>query len=576
MMFNRLGTLKHGKKLGFVDLFVFLFLFALLYGLAHIGQAMEAPFSITSQPKIDLTPINLPYYAARSLTRMFFAFFASLIFTFIYGRIAASSRIAERIMIPIIDILQSVPVLGFLSVTVTFFISLFPGSMMGAELASIFAIFTGQVWNMTFSFYHSLITIPRDLNEASKIFGVYGWTRFKKLEVPYSMVGLVWNSMMSFGGGWFFLSVSEAITVLGKNIRLPGIGSYMATAIDQGNIRALIYAILTMVLMIILVDQFFWRPIVAWSHKFKMELTEANERPHSFFLKILQRSAIVHLLVQTILKPIWKIVDTTFNWLTDVTRDKLPKQSIIRTLTWSLLSLIVLIKLVHFGYIGFQEVSQLSTTDLLHVIWLGFLTMIRVVLSIVLGALWTIPLGVKIGFSPRLAKIAQPLVQIAASFPANMLFPLVAILYLKLHINFQIGAIPLMMLGTQWYLLFNVIAGAMAIPTDLREAADIFGLTGWKRWKKLILPGIFPSLVTGGITAMGGAWNASIVSEIVSWKNHTLTATGLGAYISQATSNGNWSGIVWGIVVMCLFVVLINRLFWRRLYRLAETKYHIE
>jgi NitT/TauT family transport system permease protein len=331
-----------------------------------------------------------------------------------------------------------------------------------------------------------------------------------------------------------------------------------------------------MVLMIILVDQFFWRPIVAWSHKFKMELTEANERPKSFFLEVLQRSAIVHWLVQAIINPIWKVVDAVFNWLAGKPRVGNPKRNIIRTLISTLLSLMILIWLARFGYKGFQEVSQLSTKDLLYVVWLGTLTMIRVVFSIVLGALWTVPLGVKIGFSPRLARIAQPLVQIAASFPANMLFPLITILYLKLNVNFEIGAIPLMILGTQWYLLFNVIAGAMAIPTDLREAADIFGLTGWKRWKKLILPGIFPFLVTGGITAMGGAWNASIISEMVTWKKHTMIATGLGAYITEATNKGNWSGIVWGIVVMMLFVVLINRLFWRRMYKLAETKYHIE
>lgn len=576
MFMNWFGFVKQGKKSRIIDLFILLFLFALFYGLVYVGQGMRAPFSPLDQPRIDLSPVHLPYYAARSLARMFLAFFASLIFTFVYGRIAASSKLTERIMIPIIDILQSVPVLGFLSVTVTFFISLFPGSLLGVELASIFAIFTGQVWNMTFSFYHSLSTIPRDLNEASQIFGMRGWDRFKKLEVPYSMIGLVWNSMMSFGGGWFFLSVSEAITVLGNDIRLPGIGSYMATAIDQGNIKALLYAILTMIVMIILVDQLFWRPIVAWSHKFKMELTEANERPKSFFLQLLQRSTIIHWITVYLLMPVWMMINRIFSVFAMRNKAENNRHKRIRSGIGILMFLFVFVWLIRYGYKGYQEVEQLSAGEVLYVIWLGLLTMLRVILAIVLSAAWTIPLGVKIGFSPRLAKIAQPLVQIASSFPANMLFPLIVIVYLKWHVNFEIGAIPLMMLGTQWYLLFNVIAGAMAIPTDLREAADVFGMSKWERWKKLILPGIFPALVTGGITAMGGAWNASIVSEIVAWKDNSLTATGLGAYISQATTAGNWAGIIWGVVVMCLFVVLINRFFWRRMYKLAETKYHIE
>lgn len=537
---------------------------------------MKVPFSKTHQPHIDLNPAYLPYYAGRSLIRMFLAFFASLLFTFVYGRIAASSRMAEKIMIPIIDILQSVPVLGFLSTTITFFMSLFPGSLLGVELASIFAIFTGQVWNMTFSFYHSLTTIPRELREASQIYRLNGWNRFKKLEVPFSIIGLVWNAMMSFGGGWFFLSASEAISVLGTNVRLPGLGSYMATAVDEGNVKAIIYAIIAMVITIVLVDQLFWRPLVAWADKFKMELTEANQRPSSFILKILQQSAVVDLFVKYTLTPVWRGIDLFFDWISTAKKTGTPGSKKTLFVIQLVLLTVILLLLLRYVYQGFIEVKQLGSGELLRVVGLGVLTMLRVFVGIAIGALWTVPLGVMIGFHPRLAQLAQPLVQIAASFPANMLFPLVTLLYLKLHVNFEVGSIPLMMLGTQWYLLFNVIAGAMAIPTDLREAADIFGLSRWEKWKKLIIPGIFPYLVTGGVTAMGGAWNASIVSEIVSWKHNTLTATGLGAYISVATNKGNWAAIIWGIFVMSALVVLINRLLWRKLYKLAETKYHIE
>jgi NitT/TauT family transport system permease protein len=576
MVSDFLGWLKGKKKFGWIDVLVIIFVFALIYGIMHVGIGLRVPFSKANQPQIDLNPIRLPYYVGRSLLRMFLAFFVSLLFTFVYGRIAASSRLAEKIMIPIIDILQSVPVLGFLSATVTFFISLFPGSLLGVELASIFAIFTGQAWNMTFSFYHSLSTIPRDLQEATKIYGFNSWNRFKKLEVPYSMIGLVWNSMMSFGGGWFFLSVSEAITVLGTNIRLPGIGSYIATAIDEGNVRALMYAIFAMILTIVLVDQFFWRPIVAWAQKYKMELTESNVRPTSWVLDILQRSIVVNWFTHYVLKPVWGIFDKTIDLLSSKNERTKDRTRFITPYIQFALMALVLFYLARYVYMGAQEVSHLGIREMGWVVWLGFLTMLRVTAAIIIGGLWTIPVGVAIGFSPRLSRIFQPIVQIASSFPANMTFPVLTILYLKLHINFEIGSIPLMMLGTQWYILFNVIAGAMAIPTDLKEASDIFALSRWEKWKKLIIPGIFPQLVTGGITAMGGAWNASIVSEIVSWKHSTLIATGLGAYIAQATNSGNWAGIIWGIFVMSMFVVLINRLFWRRLYKLAEEKYHIE
>jgi NitT/TauT family transport system permease protein len=510
---------------------------------------------------------------------MFIAFAASLIFTFVYGRIAAYHRTAEKFMIPAIDILQSVPVLGFLSATVLAFMALFPRSLLGVECASIFAIFTSQVWNMTFSFYHSLKTIPRDLDEAAKMNRLGAWNRFRKLEVPFSIIGLVWNSMMSFGGGWFFLAASESITVLNQDIRLPGIGSYMALAADEGNVKAIFYAIVTMVILILVVDQLFWRPIIAWSQKFKMEQTEANQVPTSWVFDILKRARFVQYMNRKI--SIW-IHDGYVRFargnlaqsVADIKRPQASRRT-KQVVNW-LLVILVAAFVSKYVYEGILEILRLSWSEMIRVIILGLFTALRVFASTLLAVLWTVPVGVFIGMNPRLARFAQPMVQIFASFPANMVFPYVTVFYLKACISMQIGAIPLMMLGTQWYVLFNVIAGAMAIPSDLKEAAVILNLTRWQTWKTLILPAIFPFLVTGCITASGGAWNASIVSEVVSWKNRTLQASGLGAYIAQATTRGNWPEIIWGIMVMCLLVVLVNRMVWRKLYVLAEKKYHLE
>jgi NitT/TauT family transport system permease protein len=566
-------NIKQKKKFVWADIIVIFLLLAILYAAAKLGSGMEVPFSAVHQPKISLDPIWLPYYAGRSLLRMFIAFAASLIFTFIYGRIAAYSKTAEKIMIPAIDILQSVPVLGFLSATVLAFMALFPGSLLGVECASIFAIFTGQVWNMTFSFYHSIKTIPRELDEATKMNRLGDWNRFKKLEVPFSMIGLVWNSMMSFGGGWFFLAASESINVLNQNIHLPGIGSYMALAADQGNIKAIIYSIITMIILIIVVDQLFWRPIIAWSQKFKIELTESSEVPTSWVFNIIRRARFVQYISLNLRRVFhdWFIV---FKRSSQRTFPEIP--SVVKNIIKWLLVVLVAAVVCKYIYEGIILVSKLSWAELTHVVVLGALTALRVFISTLLAVIWTLPVGVFIGTNPRLSRIAQPIVQVLASFPANMAFPIITILYLKLKISMQIGAIPLMMLGTQWYVLFNVIAGAMAIPSDLKEASSILKLTRWQTWRTLILPAVFPFLITGCITASGGAWNASIVSEIVSWKTNTLQASGLGAYIAQATTKGNWAEIIWGIIVMCLLVVIINRLLWRRLYDLAQKKYHLD
>lgn len=569
------------RRFGLTDILVVAFVFALLVSVLHLGAGMVIPFSPENQIEISTDPANLPYYAGRSLLRMFIAYGASLLFTLVYGSIAAKNRTAEKIMIPLLDILQSVPVLGFLSVTITMFMGLFPANLLGVELASLFAIFTGQCWNMTFSFYHSLTTLPKDLEEASVVLRFNWWQRFIRLEVPFAMIGLVWNSMMSFGGGWFFLAASEAITVLNESIRLPGVGSFMAAAVEEGNMAAVGYAMLTMIVMIVLVDQLFWRPIVVWSQKFKMERTEAVETPTSFVYDILQRAVFLAWLQQYFLRPVAKAVYGAFNLaarLTGRTTGRwervTPLSYLAAAIKWMLL-IIALYSVGQQAWQGGRMIAALGFDKLVEIVILGFYTLSRVMVSSLIGVVWTVPVGVWIGTNPRLSKFFQPIVQVAASFPANMIYPFVAVFYLQHSVNFELGSIPLMMLGTQWYILFNVIAGAMAIPNDLKEAASIYKLSGWQKWRKLILPAIFPYLITGCITASGGAWNASIVSELVIWREDQLNATGLGNYISQVTTAGDWPGIIAGIAVMCAFVVVINRLFWRRLYQLAETKYHL-
>lgn len=565
------------RRFSWVDLFVIAFAFALLYFLLSLGAGMKAPFIPDQAAEIDLNPWLLPYYAGRSLLRMFLAYVMSLLFTFVYGRIAAYYRSAGMVMVPLLDILQSIPVLGFLSVTVSGLIGLFPGSMLGPEMAAIFAIFTGQAWNMTFSFYYSVTALPKDLREVSAMTRLSGWERFIKLEVPYSMIGLVWNSMMSFGGGWFFLAASEAITVLEKDIRLPGIGAYMATAIDNGDMNAIYLSIITMILVIVLVDQLFWRPVVAWSQKYKMELSSGDD-PQSWFLNLLQRSATVAIFREKVLIPLGAGINVVMSNLSRpslVAGEHKVIGMVMKAVWWAAalwLAYLVTVQVYH----GIQLVLQLDRDELLKPLEYGIYSFLRVLAGTLIGTLWAVPVGVAIGLNPRLSRIAQPLVQVAASFPANMVFPFITLVYLKYNVSMEAGAVPLMMLGTQWYILFNVIAGASAIPNDLKEASRVLGLRTRDKWKTLILPAIFPYLVTGWVTASGGAWNASIVSEIVSWKDQDLVATGLGAYITSATTSGNWPQIIWGISVMALIVVTTNRLVWKRLYRLAQEKYNLD
>jgi NitT/TauT family transport system permease protein len=560
---------------GLADIAVILGTLVLLALIARVGAGALVSFQPPHDlPSVSLDPANLPYYAGRSTLRMFIALFFSTLFTLIYGYIAANSRRAEQVLIPLLDILQSVPVLGFLSITVTGFIALFPGSLLGLEAASIFAIFTSQVWNMTFSFYQSLRTVPRELDEAVTLYGLSRWERFTKLEVPSAMIGLVWNAMMSFGGGWFFVAASETISVLNKKYTLPGIGSYVAAAVEAENLPALGWALLTMAIVIVIVDQLFWRPLITWTDKFRLEQSASALAPESWVYDLLTTARIPRLLGDA-LAPVGEATNRVLAWLSPQQRTFAtePTSTTGSDRLYNLFLLLVVGALLAIGMhfilttVGLAEVGKTFT--------LGLLTLGRVVILLIFATIVWTPIGVAIGFNPKLARLLQPVVQFLASFPANFIFPFATLFFIRFSIPINWGSILLMALGAQWYILFNSIAGAMSIPTDLREMARDVGLQGWHLWRKLIIPGIFSAWVTGGITASGGAWNASIVSEIVTWGTTTLTASGLGAYITEATETGDWPRITLGIGMMSLFVVGLNRLFWRRLYHLAETKYHL-
>ncbi|HJU21518.1 MAG TPA: ABC transporter permease subunit [Casimicrobiaceae bacterium] len=568
-------------RFSWVDVIVVIGVLALIKLLVALGGDMRVRFDELHPPALDLDVALIPYYTARTVLRMFIAFGFSLLFAVGFAYVAAKNVTARRVMLPMLDILQSVPVLGFLSITVTGFLALFPGSLLGVECASIFAIFTAQAWNMAFGLYHSLVTIPPDLSEAASVYRLGRWQRFTKLELPSSAIGLIWNAMMSFGGGWFFVAQSEAISVLNKNIKLPGLGSYMASAVEGGNMRAAIYAIVAMIVTIVVIDQLVWRPLVAWAEKFKFEQTSSGEAPTSWFLELLRRSYLIHVGVSQLSAVLSRATSAASGALASVAL-RAPR-SRRRHFVPPLRIGIVLALAAGVGLLGYDLVgvsrnirTALDARQMLHIGWLGVLTLLRVAaMTIVATAIWT-PIGVYIGLRPRMARIAQPLAQIAASFPVNMTFPFVVAWFIAWHISIDYGSILLMALGTQWYILFNVVAGAMAIPSDLREAAKVFGLARWRLWRTLFIPAIFPFWVTGAVTAAGGAWNASIVAEVASWGHDKLVANGLGAYIAQVTEKGDQPGIYVSIAVMALFVVIINRALWRRLYDLAERKYRLE
>ena len=566
------------RVFGWIDALVMLSLFALLWSVLHFGKGMMVHFDDSMVLQVDSSPSQIPYYAGRTLLRMWIAFTFSLFFAILTGYLAAKSLAARAFILPALDILQSVPVLGFLSATVTGFMALFPGSLMGVECAAIFAIFTGQVWNMAFGFYHSMVTIPTDMQEAATTYGLTRWQRFKNLELPASAHSLIWNSMMSFGGGWFFVAQSEAISVMNKDLKLPGLGSYMAVAIDKGDNTAAAWAVVAMIFLIVASDQLVWRPLLAWADKFKIELTESGNPATSWVYNIL-RGAYMFTWIEE------KIVHPLGDYLFKVSKRDSVK--VVKanpnsgTLIWKIIGLAFALWLAWQalqGGIAAVEVLQgvVSWGLIGHILWLGFLTLLRVVVMTVLATLVWTPVGVWIGFQPKVARLLQPLAQIGASFPVNMTFPLMVGLFVAAHITLNWGSILLIAMGTQWYILFNVIAGAMAIPNDLKEVARVYRLRDWNLWKTMILPAIFPFWVTGACTAAGGAWNASIVAELATWGDTTLKADGLGAYIAEVTKTGDTPMIIVSIAVMSLFVVLMNKLLWRKLYAYAELRFRLD
>jgi len=547
---------------------------ALFYALLALTHRWMAP--VTEQTQISLAPSALPKYAMFSVLRIAIAYFLSLGFAIVYGYIAAYNTKAERVMVPLLDTLQSIPVLSFLPGVMISMVALFPTRQLGIELGSILLIFTGQVWNMAFSFYSSLKSIPREMLEAAQVYRWSWWQTFVQLELPYSAIGLIWNSMMSVAGGWFFLIACEMFVLGNRDLRLPGLGSYLQTAANEGNTRAILWGLVVMVAVIILIDQLIWRPVIAWGQKFKFEQVEAADEAHSPVLELLKHSKILPLIAAASIRPARERLDLFFAkrqaavTAAQDTRSHAASRWITRVLVAALLVGIAYAcvrMLVLVGSVsGFEIRGIFAGTGA---------TFLRVELTLALAALWTIPVGVMIGLNPRLSAIAQPIAQIAASVPATALFPIILLMLIRVGGGLGIGSIVLL-LGTQWYILFNVIAGASAIPTDLKEVCDVYRFPRGERWRKLLLPAIFPYLITGFVTASGGAWNASIVAEYFRFRGHTFSVTGLGAVISRATDAGNFPVLLGATIVMATLVVTVNRLLWRRLYHFASTRFTFE
>jgi NitT/TauT family transport system permease protein len=559
-----------------IDLGVALCGLAVFFGIIHMARYWMGAAA-------PVVPIShslraLPLYAFYSIVRITLAYLLSLVFAISYGYFAAYHPRVEAWMIAVLDILQSIPVLSFLPPVVLAMVSLVPGHQLGIELGVILLIFTGQVWNLAFSFYSSLKSIPREMTEAARIYRYSAWQRFWQLEMPYAAIGLVWNSIVSVAGGWFALMLCEMFTMGDRNFQLPGLGSYMQSAADSGDVRSLLIGILTVILIVVATDQLVWRPLIAWSDKFKFEQVESADRVTSPILELLRRSA----LVNTLSGKIWGRLEEPLNRHFSRSR----KDRVVHPLDedasrkgsiglWAIAAVVAMVG----GWAVLQAVLMLRTVtwaDLKLLLEGAAATFLRVNTSLLISALWTIPVGVAIGFNPSLARFVQPLAQVLASVPASAFYPILLIGLIQVGAGLGIGSIALMLLGTQWYILFNVIAGAMSIPSDLREVTSLYHFTRWQRWTKLILPGIFPYLITGMVTASGGAWNASVMAEYSKVKGETLQTIGLGAQISSATDHGHFPIILLATVLISLMVVSMNRLVWRRLYRLAETRFKLE
>jgi len=551
-----------------IDIVVFVFIATVLYIVIFIASGWRAEYQPSVE--IDLSVWKIPLYAINSIFRIMAAYVLSFIFALWYGYTANKSKWHERIMIPLLDILQSIPVLSFLPGVVLAMIALFPNSRIGVELSSILLIFTGQVWNMAFSYYNSMNTLPKELRQVAQVYGLSRYQRFIKIELPFSAIGFIWNSMLSIAGGWFFLMACEMFVLKDRDFRLPGIGSYIQTAANHGDIGHVLYGLGTMVLIIILFDILLWRPLIAWSQKFRFDTVNAEDEPESFVLNLLRRSTLQKWVIaraSILNRRLDKFFRSQEGKRTDRTWKKVVKFFMIGTILGLLLWAAV-------KAIG--ALLSVSGNEYLLIIKSAFFSLLRTGSAILLALLWTVPLGVLIGLNRNVAKVMQPIIQILASIPATAVFPVIILFLIKLGGGLDIGAVFLMLLGTQWYILFNVIAGASAIPNDLREVARIYGIKGIKRWKVLILPGIFPYLVTGLITATGGAWNATIVAEYVTFGGKTMVTTGLGALISSATLEGNFRLLLASTITMAIIVVGINRLLWKRAFQIAKERYRLE
>ena len=560
------------RRRRYLDLVVVLAGLALLYGLIQLGRQWTGVHRPVVE--INLSPWSLPKYNFFSMMRGLAAYAISLAFTLVYAFWAAKDSRAERLLIPLLDILQSIPVLGFMPGLVLALVALFPHSNLGLELAAVIMIFTGQAWNMTFSLYHSFKSVPMELQEAGTVYGFNWWERLKWIELPFGTTGLVWNSMMSMAGGWFFLMITEAFKLGDQDFRLPGLGSYMSVAVEKGNVPAMLYAILAMVIMIVFLDQVIWRPVVVWAQRFRIEDTSQGDAPRSWLLRLLRRSRLIRWMEA-------RRVHRLHVHGPRIPRKKKPvaqAKQIQALQRWiANLALAALMALVLWAAVKlFIYLTAIPGQTWLYLTKAGGLTLSRVLISTALGTLWAVPAGLAIGLSPRLSRIFQPVVQVAASFPAPMLFPIVIAALAHFGVGLNYGCILLMLLGTQWYILFNVIAGAMAIPGDLREAATSFRLSRWQKFKALYLPASFPYLVTGWVTAAGGAWNASIVAEYYDLGTTTLSTFGLGATVSKAAYDRNLTLLAAGVLLMSAIVVIFNRLVWKPCYNLAYTRYSLD
>jgi NitT/TauT family transport system permease protein len=560
------------------DIIVLLIVFGILAALAWGATRMALPYSVGESIEITLDPWALPGYAISSVLRMFIAMFFSLLVTFTVAPLAAKNRHAEKFLLPLIDVLQSIPVLGMLSITVVGFISLFPNSLLGPECAAVFAIFTSQVWNMILSLYQSLRTVPHDLQEVCKMYHLSGWQKFWKVEVPHGMQALIWNTMVSMSAGWFFVVLSEAIEVSKQQITLPGLGSYIYVAMREADMVAQCYAIIAMLIVILLYDQLIFRPLLSWADKFKAEIDDEEEIYESWFLTVLTKTRLVRTI-----EFLFSIIS---DWFINGYKKFTPRKTIelspqtqtaineTTLLFWNVfliagiaLSAIALVVLIQ---------KEIAISEILHVFYLGFLTALKVFTLIIIASIIWIPVGVWVGLRPKVTSYVQPLIQILAAFPANLFYPLVVYMIIEYNLNHNIWTMPLMILGTQWYILFNVISGTARIPKDVRLAAKNFGVKGTLWWRKIVLPGIFPNYITGAMAAAGGCWNASIVAEYVEWGDQTIISTGIGQYITLYTHEGDFPRIALGIGVMCIYVLFFTRILWQRLYQFASERFTMD